>query len=196
MMLGACANTETPDSGWNVGGDAARGDATSMGDAPSQPDARPMDAPRDVPRDTAPTMDTGVDVPRDVPRDVPVDRGTTPPDTGVGRTCAPTCATDVDCMSTCPATGAGYVNCCLQGTGGGTCYMYMGSACPSMTPTDAGGPGSDSGFPLGGGPGAPCTMDSQCSMGSTCCSLFSPDFGVCGCSVPGFGCAPAFGSSC
>jgi hypothetical protein len=196
FALGACATTDVPeDTGWNVA-DAGRSDGAAMMDATR------MDAPRDTPVDRGTTTpETGaMDVPRDVPRDipvvdVPVDRGTTTPDTGSAR-CPMTCTNDVECSSMCPAAGAGYVNCCATGVGGGTCFQAMGSACPSTMPTDGGTTGSDSGFPLGGGPGAPCAADTDCSMGSTCCLMFSPGFGVCGCAVPIFGCIPPSGGSC
>ncbi len=183
-VLGGCATAEDPDSGWMVSD--ARNDATT--------DAVSMDA-RDAVADTNRT--DAMDVPRDTSRDVQPDRVDTgvdvPRDTG-GGACPSVCSTNTDCQNMCPAAGIGYLNCCLEGSGGGTCFQYMGSTCPTG-PTDGGTSGSDSGIPLGGGPGSPCSADGQCSMGSTCCLQFTPGFGVCGCSTP-FGCIPPSGGSC
>jgi hypothetical protein len=51
------------------------------------------------------------------------------------KTCAPSCATDADCQTSCPAL-AGGVQCC--DTKAKTCFGSKTSACPVTTQPDAG----------------------------------------------------------
>jgi hypothetical protein len=49
---------------------------------------------------------------------------TAPPE----KKCAPSCKTDSDCETTCPAAGSGTSNCCDIATN--TCYKSTGAVCP------------------------------------------------------------------
>jgi hypothetical protein len=58
--------------------------------------------------------------------------GTALPDAGL---CAPVCAVDLDCQSTCAPPTAGDSNCCDVPSG--TCFVSAGAVCP-MSTTDGG----------------------------------------------------------
>lgn len=62
--------------------------------------------------------------------------GSNPNDSGGGGMCVPSCATDQDCQSSCPAAPMGAINCCDLTTN--TCYTPNNSTCPSGGP-DGGG---------------------------------------------------------
>lgn len=178
LVLAGCARGEIDEADTSIGMHDASVDGPGSG----------MDAARmDVPIDRAmPGADVPEAMDRTPPRDVqmPMD---VQRDTAPTMMCVPSCTSHAECQSSCPPAAPGYINCCLSGSGGGTCYQNMGTTCPS------GGGGSDSGTTGGGAPGDFCSSDSECgSAGANCCDM-SFGIGLCGCRVgPGFPCSTLF----